>query len=122
MCKILISIKPQFADLILNGEKKFEFRRNIPQKKVDSLVIYASAPVSRIIGEVQVADILSYAPSTLWRKTYKNAGISKSFFIRYFQGKKIANAYVLEKPNRFARPKSLTEYNIRTAPQSFVYL
>ncbi len=122
MCKILISIKPQFVNLILNGQKKFEFRKNLPQKEVNLLVIYASAPVSRIIGEVEVTHTLSYAPSTLWRKTYKNAGISKKFFDSYFSGKEIANAYVLGKIKKFKRSKSLLEYDIRTAPQSYIYL
>lgn len=122
MCKILISIKPQFVNLILNGQKKFEFRKNLPQKEVNLLVIYASAPVSRIIGEVEVTRTLSYAPSTLWRKTYKNAGISKKFFDSYFSGKEIANAYVLGKIKKFKRSKSLLEYDIMTAPQSYIYL
>lgn len=122
MCKILISIKPQFADLILSGEKKFEFRRNLPQRKVDSLVIYASAPISRIIGEVKVTDVLSYAPSTLWKRTRQNAGISKSFFDQYFRGKEVANAYVLGKTKKFKKSKSLLEYNVKAAPQSYIYL
>ena len=122
MCKILISIKPQFADLILNGRKKFEFRKNLPSREVESLVIYASSPVSRVIGEVEVTNTLSYAPNTLWRKTYKNAGISKSFFDSYFQGKEVANAYVLGKFRRFKKSKSLLEYDVKTAPQSYIYL
>lgn len=122
MCKILISIKPQFADLILNGQKKFEFRKNLPQREVERLVIYASAPISRIIGEVEVTDTLSYAPNTLWRKTYKKAGVSKSFFDSYFRGKEVANAYVLGKFRRFKKSKSLLEYDVKTAPQSYIYL
>ena len=122
MCKILISIKPQFADLILSGEKKFEFRKSLAQKDIDSLVIYASSPIRRVIGEVKVKDTLSCSPNTLWRKTYKNAGISKSFFDKYFYGKEIANAYVLGKPKRFKRFKLLTDYSIKTAPQSYIYL
>ena len=122
MCKILISIKPQFADLILSGEKKFEFRKNLPQRDVESLVIYASAPISRVIGEVEVIDPFSCSPATLWRKTYKNAGISKGFFDKYFQGKEVANAYVLGKIKKFKKTKSLIEYNVKMAPQSYIYL
>ena len=122
MCKILISIKPQFADLILNGRKKFEFRKNLPLREVESLVIYASSPVSRVIGEVEVTNTLSYAPNTLWRKTYKKAGVSKSFFDSYFRGKEVANAYVLGKFRRFKKSKSLLKYDVKTAPQSYIYL
>lgn len=122
MCKILISIKPQFADLILRGEKKFEFRRTLPRRNVDSLVIYASAPISQVLGEVEIINTFSCSPTTLWRKTYKQAGISKGFFDKYFQGKTIANAYALGKIKKFKKAKSLFEYNVKTAPQSYIYL
>ena len=122
MCKILISIKPQFANLILNGEKKFEFRKKLPQKGVSSLVIYASAPISQVIGEVEVVTTFTWTPATLWRKTYKGAGVSKVFFDKYFHGKEFANAYVLGKVKKFKRNKSLIEYNVKTPPQSYIYL
>jgi predicted transcriptional regulator len=38
--KILISIKPEFADKILNGEKKFEYRTKLPKSDINYLLIY----------------------------------------------------------------------------------
>lgn len=53
--KVLLSIKPEFANKIFEGSKKFEFRRSIfKNKQVKSIVVYASAPISKVIGEFEI--------------------------------------------------------------------
>ena len=37
MSKILLSIKPEFADKIISGEKKFEYRTHVPIKDVNTI-------------------------------------------------------------------------------------
>lgn len=55
--KILISIKPQFVDKIRRGEKKFEFRRVLPKhQEVDTIIVYASKPVGKVVGEMIIGD------------------------------------------------------------------
>lgn len=44
MCKILLSIKPEYVEKIIKGEKLFEFRRTVPKRKVDVVVIYSTFP------------------------------------------------------------------------------
>lgn len=44
---ILISLKPQFYQLILEGVKKHEFRKRFPNKKVKAF-IYVTNPVSAV--------------------------------------------------------------------------
>ena len=52
--KVILSIKPEFANKIFNGTKKFEFRRTLFKKKeVKKIVVYASAPISKVIGEFE---------------------------------------------------------------------
>src|SRR5258706_12678388 len=75
----LLSIKPQFASAILSGNKKYEFRRIIFSRRVDVVVVYVTAPVRKVICEFDVETIISASPSTLWRRTRKNAAIDKSF-------------------------------------------
>ncbi|MDD8572078.1 ASCH domain-containing protein, partial [Escherichia coli] len=49
--KVLLSIKPEYAESILSGKKKYEFRKNIfRNKNVDTIVIYATMPVGKVIG------------------------------------------------------------------------
>lgn len=54
MATILLSIKPEYANRIFDGSKKYEFRKHLPQKKIDKIVVYSTDPVQRVIGEVEV--------------------------------------------------------------------
>ena len=62
--KILISINPEYVEGILNGTKKYEYRRMIAKKEVKSLVIYSTWPIKEIVGEVEVLDTIEMAPSS----------------------------------------------------------
>ena len=77
MSKVLISIKPEYVNRILNGTKKYEYRRMLAKKNVSSLIIYSTWPVMEIVGEVEVIGTIEMAPSSLWEKTKKEAGISR---------------------------------------------
>ena len=37
MATILLSIKPEYVERIFNGSKKYEFRKHLPQEKVDKI-------------------------------------------------------------------------------------
>ena len=88
--KVLLSIKPKYAELILDGEKKYEFRRAIfKNPSVKKVVIYASSPISKVIGEFEIDDILSLKLSELWKHTMEYSGIDKDFYDSYFSGKDI---------------------------------
>ena len=48
--RILLSIKPKYANLIIEGVKKYEFRRQIFRKEIEKAYIYCTQPVKKIIG------------------------------------------------------------------------
>ena len=54
MSTILLSIKPEFSEKIFNETKKYEFRKRVARKKVEKIVVYATSPVKKIVGEVEV--------------------------------------------------------------------
>ena len=122
MSKILLSIKPEFADKIISGEKKFEYRTHIPSRPINSIVIYSTSPVGRIIGEVEVIDVISGSPSSLWERTKAESGISREKYREYFKGRKRAYAFKLGQVNRFESDVCLKNYGVTKAPQSFIYL
>lgn len=122
MCKLLMSINPQHVDRILAGEKRFEYRKNRCKQKVDSILIYSTAPVMRIVGEVEVKGVIEDSPQNVWIKTSSASGIDKAFFDAYYTDKKVAVAYVLGKVKRYSKPHFLADYGIKSAPQSFVYI
>jgi predicted transcriptional regulator len=43
--KALLSIKPEFVDKIISGEKKYEYRKRIFKQKIEAVVIYCTMPV-----------------------------------------------------------------------------
>ena len=121
--KVLLSIKPTFADRIFNGDKKYEFRKVIFKKpNIKTVIVYASSPVKKVIGEFEIDAIVSDIPSNLWKKTQKKSGISKEFFFSYFVERQIGFAIKVKKTKRYKKPLCLrTQFNI-SPPQSFCYV
>ncbi len=120
---VLLSIKPEFAYKIFAGTKKFEFRKTIFRcQDVRKIVVYASSPVQRVIGEFEIEEILNDEIEIIWEKTSQFSGISRQFFDTYFQDKDEAYAIKVGKVRKYNTPKLLADYNIKYAPQSFMYL
>lgn len=122
MCTILLPIRPEYANKIIEQTKLFEYRKNICKRKIDKIIIYSTSPVKRIVAEVEVKSVLSNTPSNLWNETKQYSGISKSKFMKYFENKETAYAYELGKIIVYKQPKLLKDFGINYYPQSYVYL
>lgn len=122
MAKILLSIKPEYSKKILEGTKTFEYRKHLSKKNISRIVIYSTAPECSVVGEVEVLGTITMSRSKLWETTKCGAGISRDKFREYFPPKKNAHAYVLGKVYVYDIPKKLSDYGIKQAPQSFIYL
>ena len=121
MNKIVVSINPRHVNNIIDGSKRYEYRTRIASKDVNKLLIYETAPIKKVVAEVDVIEVLSLDPNTLWEQTKDYSGISKKFFDEYFKNRSVAYAYKLGKAKVYDEPKSLIEFGLRTAPQSFAY-
>lgn len=119
---MLLSINPEHVEKILSGEKKFEFRKVRCRPDVDKIIIYATSPVMQIVGEVDVLDIIEDNPETVWERTSEHAGISREFYNNYYKGKGKAVAYKLGTVNKYEKFANLSDFGIRSAPQSFIYI
>lgn len=122
MCKILLSINPKHVENILLGIKQYEFRKIQCKKKVDKIVIYSTYPVMKVVGEADVLDVLVNSPDIVWNETADYAGITKGFFDDYYNTSAKAVAYHLGNIKKFEVPKKLSDYGVKSAPQSFVYI
>ncbi|MEQ3030266.1 ASCH domain-containing protein [Alistipes indistinctus] len=121
--KVLLSIKPQFVEEIFAGKKRFEYRKAIFSKDVDSVVIYSTKPVGKIVGEFTIKRILNNKPEQLWALTSNYSGISKDFFDQYFEDRDSAYALEIEAPRRYKKPINPQErIESFVAPQSFMYV
>ena len=77
--RVLLSIKPEFAKLIFDGTKKFEFRKTIfKNKNIKTIVVYASSPLQKVIGEFEIEDTINEDLDLLWEKTKEHAGIDRA--------------------------------------------
>jgi predicted transcriptional regulator len=121
--KVMLSIKPEFVEKIFSGEKKYEFRKKIFKKEIESVIIYSTQPKGRIVGEFLIEKIVIDSPESIWFLTQKHAGVSYEFFRDYFGDRKIGYAIKIAKVIKYDEPINPTKYykNFH-APQSFCYV
>lgn len=123
MKAVLLSIKPEFAHKIFDGSKKYEFRKQVfKDASVNKVIVYSSSPEQKIIGEFEIGAILEGSPDVIWKQTKRESGITKEFYDVYFRGRDKAYAIKVASVRRYKRPKSLTNFGPRLAPQSFAYV
>lgn len=121
--KVLLSIKPEFADLIFQGIKKFEFRKSIFKRPdIKTIVVYSSSPVQKVIGEFEIETILTDKVEKIWNKTKKFSGIDKEYYNEYFQNKENAFAIKIKNVKKYKTPLCLKKDFKLHPPQSFLYL
>jgi len=104
MLMFIMSIKPRFANQVLDGIKRFELRRyiGIIPKPGDKIVIYASGHVQALIGEFTVGRVYKEKPSKLYSilKSIPNSGITKDH-LKYICGSDEALAIEVLNPIRY---------------------
>lgn len=121
--KVLLSIKPEFAEKIFSGEKRYEFRKAIfKNQAVTTVVVYATLPVGKVVGEFEIESVLHDSPRSLWGRTKSFAGISRAYFDAYFRARSTAYAIQVKNPQRYSAPRDLAEISQSPPPQSFMYL
>jgi predicted transcriptional regulator len=120
---VLLSIKPEFALKIFEGTKRYEYRRSIFRRgDVRKIVVYASDPIKKVIGEFEMGLILHDEPEALWDQTKTHAWISQEKFIDYFINKTKGYAIEVKKAKIYETPLTLSRLMVTSPPQSFKYL
>lgn len=122
MSKVVLSIHPKYADLILNGEKKYEYRKRLFSKNVTTLILYATYPVKQVVGEVQIINVLKDKKHIIWERTHQFGKVTKYEYNKYYNKYAMAVAFELGNAIKYDVPKKLQDFNINKSPQSFVYL
>jgi len=121
--EVLLSIKPEFAFKIFSGNKKYEFRRSIFKRSgIKKIVVYASAPISKVIGEFEIERVIYDELSTLWNLTSIYAGINENYFYKYFQNRDKGYAIKIKSVKRYDVDLCIKEHFNLFPPQSYVYL
>lgn len=119
----VMSIRPQFAEAILDQSKLIEFRKRRLAADVTTVLIYATVPTARIVGVFEVAGQEVASPTALWERHKRHAGIARAAYREYYRGKSSAVGILVRDARRLARPIPLQELDVTLrAPQSFAYL
>lgn len=119
---VILSIKPEFVEKIFSGEKQYEYRKVLFKQKVDTVYIYASRPISKIVGEFKIEKIINDTPANIWNQTKEYSGVTMSFFQKYYAGKDKGVALKIKECKKYKKavePKVIIP-NFRV-PQSFIY-
>ena len=123
--KALLSIKPEFVEEIIEGRKKFEYRKKVFKRSdISSIVVYATKPYGKVVGEFEIETILEENIDKLWSDTKHLSGISEEFFYEYFKDRDSGFAIQIKKFKEYKKHLELSEFDstIKTAPQSFCYI
>lgn len=116
---LIISIKPQFVQKILTGEKKYEFRRRIYKKEVDKIYIYQTLPEQGIVAYFTPGEIIKDTPRNLWDKFSEVSGTTEDHLLGYLHD--LDEAYAIEITNLKIFDEPFIPDDIK-APQSYKYV
>ena len=121
---VLMSIHPEFADLILKGKKKIEFRKTRPVVDLSYVLIYATFPIKEVIGFFEVSGIHEAIPDDLWKIYQDVSGIDEKVFRRYYGSASRGVAIQVGKVFAFQKPFPLllNGKHKTSPPQSFRYV
>ncbi|WP_296021756.1 hypothetical protein [uncultured Treponema sp.] len=122
MLDALFSIKPKYVKEIFSGRKKFELRRLPCKKEIAKIIIYETAPISLVVGEVEVVNVIKETPENLWKIVKDASCLSYQEFSIYFKNHDFAYAYELKNPVRYGKSKKLSDYRMKVPPQNFFYI
>lgn len=120
----LLSIYPRYANKILSGVKRLEFRKSWATSDVSAFVIYATVPVQKIVGIAHVKQVHRGSATALWRLAQRiGGGVSRRVLYDYFRGKQEGFAIEIESVSPCSVPLDPETYLPNfTPPQSFSYL
>jgi predicted transcriptional regulator len=94
---LFISVKPRYANAILDGTKTVELRRTRPNLPDGSLVIlYSSTPTRAVVGWAHLTGVREGTPIEIWDNYGAAAAIEEPDYDAYFDGTDLAFALELE--------------------------
>lgn len=120
---VLLSIKPIYANQIINGNKKVEFRKKGFKSEVSKVYIYSSMPEGRIMGYFTISDIVEDHPRRLWEQFGSIGCIDEKSFDLYYSNKD--KGFSIKVQDVVAYQNPINPYELIDGfrpPQSFQYL
>lgn len=117
-----MSIRPAFAKAIFSGSKPLEFRRvRTSLERGDRVLVYATAPMSRIVGEFRVGRVKQGTASTI-SQDIPNDELAEATQT-YLRGARNASAIEVLDPSLWPAPLPFQTVLPGTRPpQSYIFV
>ena len=120
----MMSIKPQFADAFLRGDKTVEFRRRFSRRHIGATVLfYVARPVGAYAFKGRILNVQAAPKKDLWESYGDVGGVEKEFFVSYFSCLHTGYAIEIGEIEPLAPPVSLHQATAMCPqlrpPQSF---
>ena len=124
---LVLSVRPVFAEAIVDGRKTIEIRRQRPDVSPGTLgLVYSSSPIQAVVGSFRVDEILTGTPEELWLVAEGAAYISRGNFDSYFADAEFGHAIKVSCAQRLPSPIKLSHLRVIwpgcNPPRSFGYL
>lgn len=123
----LLSLRPRFAEALLDGTKTAEIRRRSIRLSPGAIcLVYASSPTKALVGAFAVGTIDVADPELLWRRHGASTGLERWEYDAYLTGRPVASAILVAAAIAFRNAVPLDELRRRrhafVAPQSYRFL
>jgi predicted transcriptional regulator len=123
----LLSVRPRFAEALLDGTKTVELRRRRVRVADGSLcLLYASSPVRALVGAIRIGGTDTGTPEALWSRWGHEAALTRPEYDVYLAGSSHPCAIVVAAAMRLPDPIELGELRRRqeafVPPQSYRFL
>ena len=123
---VILSIKPQYSEPIIEGIKTVELRRRFPVSVPQGTIvyIYTTSPTRALTGVAEISTVLKQPIDEIWHNFSDNACINKKDFHKYFYG--LESGFVIKFNNARPLRRALSLSDLRerfdfAPPQSFLY-
>jgi predicted transcriptional regulator len=122
---LVLSMKPIYADRVFRKTKTVEIRKSFSGKWTGkSAVVYATHPVSSLMGEVRVSAVTEAEPNNIWEQFGEAIGCSKQDFLAYVSDSAKIAAICLDDVRPYKAPLGLAQMSHLIgsdlkAPQSY---
>lgn len=108
MNQVLISLKPEYGDLMLSGSKTVELRNRIVRIEPCTKVwIYVKHPIAKIVALANVENVIHNDPLVVWTHFREEMCIDWVRFKEYVGDRELVSAIVLNDITKLAQPISI---------------
>ena len=108
MEQALLSLKPQYVDLILAGEKTVELRNRVVRMEPGTGIwIYATKPVGGIVALAELDSVVHDTPAEIWIRYGREICIDRAHFDSYINNRESVSALIFSSVRKLKQSVTL---------------